>query len=1081
MSKVKERFLRYSCVLLCLVLFFTLLPVSALAEQPSSKVVRVGWYEDAYNITGKNGERSGYGYEYEQSVAAYTGWTYEYVKAGWSDLLQMMENGEIDLMAGISYTDERAEKMLFSELPMGHEKYYLYADLKHTDISASDLNTLNGKRVALMRTSVQATQFYDWEASHNLHLQYVDANSFEQGLQQAADREIDCVISTETPAWVEFGMSAIAITGGSDIYFAISKDRPDLKEELDSAMRTMESDKPFYADELYQRYLSAVSSPVLSSEEENWLEEHGDIRIGFLKDDGGISRYDPATSKLTGVITDYVQFARDCLDNHTLEFNLVGYDTLGEEIQALKNGDIDLIFHFTQNPYVAEQNGFVLSNTILSSNMVAITSESYFNEATATTAAVQKDDMQTKWYISYCYPEWNIVECDTAADVERAVLNGQADCLLAESGELDKYSDNKKLHSVFLMQPGNTAFALKLGSSTLMSILNKTLLTIPSSMLTGALSMYESEAQKVTLADFIKDNLLAVAMLTIAVFLLILLLILSFLKKSQRAEAKALDAAKKAQELNQQLKESQSALETALLQAENASRAKTDFLSNMSHDIRTPMNAIIGITALMKNEMGEPEKLQEHLEKLESSGRHLLGIINDILDMNRIESGQTSLNIVSVNLADQLAQVDSMIRPQAAARRQCLTFFTTHLRHENVMCDPTRLSQVLVNILSNAVKYTPTGGHISLEVEEIPRTGHYLKYKFIVKDDGIGMNKEFIQHLYDPFTRAESSMTSRVQGTGLGMAITKSVVDLMGGVIHVDSVPGRGTRFEVTLEFPIDANADESREQLSILLLGCGPENYQRIKDATEGRPVLLQAVPHIEDALSAVRQTCFDVVLLSSAIPPEMVQQLRSAAQPDIILLGISPAASDAAELSLANTGLDGYLPLPFFLSNLETELTRIREARTSTAPQAEASPLQGMKFLCAEDNDLNAEILRMLLEMQGASCTIYSDGKQLVDAFARVQPGEYDMILMDIQMPVMDGLDAARAIRRGENPLGKTIPILAMTANAFVEDIEKSRSAGMDAHLSKPVDIHMLEQTVRKFRVTPPPKLNDEMRYSR
>ena len=400
------------------------------------------------------------------------------------------------------------------------------------------------------------------------------------------------------------------------------------------------------------------------------------------------------------------------------------------------------------------------------------------------------------------------------------------------------------------------------------------------------------------------------------------------------------------------------AVKAALEIAEKASKAKTDFLSNMSHDIRTPMNAIVGLTTLMENELHQPEKLAEHLHKLESSGQLLLGIINDILDMSRIESGKTTLSVEPMHLSQQLDQLSTMIRAQASEKAQTFTV-STHLRHENLLADPTRLNQVLMNILSNAVKYTPCGGHIRFEVEELPRNEHYAKYRFVVQDDGIGMSEAYQKTLFDPFTREERSGTNRVQGTGLGMAITKNIVDLMGGSISVESATSKGTRFEVVLEFPIDAEAD---------------------------------AVPKAQ------------------ALPEE---------------------------------------------------------------PE-DVSPLCGMNFLCAEDNAINAEILELLLESKGAHCKIYPNGQELVDAFVRVKPGEYDMILMDVQMPVMDGLEAARRIRSSENPLGRVIPILAMTANAFLEDMQKSKEAGMDEHLSKPVDIDALEQTVKRFRVTPPPKIN-------
>ena len=400
------------------------------------------------------------------------------------------------------------------------------------------------------------------------------------------------------------------------------------------------------------------------------------------------------------------------------------------------------------------------------------------------------------------------------------------------------------------------------------------------------------------------------------------------------------------------------AVEAALEVAEKASQAKTDFLSNMSHDIRTPMNAIVGLTTLMENELHQPEKLADHLDKLESSGQLLLGIINNILDMSRIESGKTTLSVEPMHLSQQLDQLSTMIRAQASEKAQTFTV-STHLRHENLLADPTRLNQVLMNILSNAVKYTPRGGHIRFEVEELPRNEHYAKYRFVVQDDGIGMSKAYQKTLFDPFTREERSGTNRVQGTGLGMAITKNIVDLMGGSISVESATGKGTRFEVVLEFPIDTEAD---------------------------------AVPEAQ------------------ALPEE---------------------------------------------------------------PE-DVSPLCGMNFLCAEDNAINAEILELLLKSKGAHCKICPNGQEIVDAFVRVKPGEYDMILMDVQMPVMDGLEAARRIRSSANPLGQVIPILAMTANAFLEDMQKSKEAGMDEHLSKPVDIDALEQTVKRFRVTPPPIIN-------
>ena len=344
MNRITTRLKRYGCLLLCICLLMPLLQGTAAAVQDSS-VVRVAWYPDsAYNITCENGERSGYGYEYQQSVAAYTGWTYDYIEANWPDSLNMLQKGEIDLMAGVSYAEGRAQTMLFSDLPMGEEKYYLYANLAAANISVSDLTTLNGKRIGMLSESIATTQFCEWETRHGLHTEHVTITSDEDAAAKIASREIDGFISVESPQWQKYGLSAITSFGSSDVYFVISKSRPDLKEALDNAMRRIAHDKPFYQDDLYQRYLSAQSVELLSTEEQDWLRQHGAIRIGFLNHDTGISTFDIQTGDITGVLTDYVVYATNCLGDNALHFDLHGFDTQLEQLQALQNGEIDLIF-----------------------------------------------------------------------------------------------------------------------------------------------------------------------------------------------------------------------------------------------------------------------------------------------------------------------------------------------------------------------------------------------------------------------------------------------------------------------------------------------------------------------------------------------------------------------------------------------------------------------------------------------------------------------------------------------------------------------------------------------------------------
>ena len=951
MSETMQTLTRKSaCVMLSLLLLLSaVLPVKAAAETASAKVVRVGSFEDTFNYVNEKGARKGYGYELLETLSGYTGWQFEYVTCDWSDCFEKLKNGEIDIIGGISYTEDRTQEMLFSDEPMGVEKYYLYADLARADISASDFKTLNGKKIGVLMGTEPEVMLAEWEEKYGLKTEHVNISNNEDVKQKLANHEIDCFVSLEESFWAERGISTITRVGESGIYYAINKNRPDIKEELDDAMRALDEAVPFYTADLYKRYFSMDYTPILTGEEKAWLRKHGAIRMGFLASDSGVSTFDPATGEFTGVITDYIQFAADCLGNQELEFQLVGYDSKEAELDALKSGEIDMIFHCDQNPNLAEEYHFACTNTTWTSNLMAVTNKQHFNENNVNRIAVPQNKLSLKKYLAFYYPQWEIVDCDTQEDAARLVKDGQADCFVTGISSENKYSKKYSFYSVPLVNPVRSCFAVNSGNRSLLSILNKTIKAMPVNMLAGALAMYKSSARKVTLSDFIKDNFFKVLLISSIAVAVVLLTILMLLQKARKAEAAARKAASDTQELNAKL-------QVAVEKAESANRAKSTFLSNMSHDIRTPMNAIIGITALMKNELHEPEKLAEHLGKLESSGQLLLGIINNILDMSRIESGKTTLHVEKMNLPQQISQLDSIIRQQAGQRSQSFTV-STNLQHENVLADPNRLNQVLMNILSNAVKYTPTGGHIRLEVEELPRNEHYARYRFVVQDDGIGMSADYQKTLFDPFTREERSGTNKVQGTGLGMAITKSVIDLMGGSISVESATGKGTRFEVVLEFPIDTEADT-------------------------------------------------------------------------------------------------------------------VQKARALPEEEETTSPLSGMKFLCAEDNAINAEILQMLLETKGASCTICPNGQEIVDAFASVKPGEYDMILMDVQMPVMDGLEATRRIRSGENPLGRIIPILAMTANAFLEDMQKSKEAGMDEHLSKPVDISALEQVVKRFRVTPPRK---------
>ena len=563
----------------------------------------------------------------------------------------------------------------------------------------------------------------------------------------------------------------------------------------------------------------------------------------------------------------------------------------------------------------------------------------------------------------------------------------------------------------------------------------------------------------------------AVVLLVLASFVIIMLM---QFKQKQVVEAERRNSEVLAK-ANKELTAAAEAAERAEKTAKSANKAKSDFLSNMSHDIRTPMNAIVGMTKLIEHEKNDPDKLDIYLEKIQISSQHLLSLINDVLDMSKIESGDVSLDLDPVRLADEVTQIENIVRPQAEEHGHSFTVRVRKLSHEYVICDAVRMRQVMINLLSNAVKYTHNGGTIFYDIEELPcDAAENAKFRFTVTDNGCGMTQEFIKRIYEPFVRAENSTTNKVQGTGLGMAITKSIVDMMGGSIDIQSELGKGSRFDVTLTFPIDQNAEQSIDAKSVLLVSDDETLVENIRASLGSQEILLRTAAYIPEAVSLIGEMNADVILLNGYSDAqklsEAVKTLREHTKEKTLIFCCDYAVPEQVIGELKKNGADGLVTRPFFFSKLVRAVNEKNDS-SEISESENNSILNGMKFLCAEDNELNAEILTALLEIAGAKCVIYPDGEEIVKAFANVKKGDFDAILMDVQMPKMNGFEATKAIRNGENPLGKTIPIIAMTANAFSSDVQDCLNAGMDAHIPKPLDLTALEKNIRDI-VTPPPR---------
>ena len=1078
MSETMQTLTRKSaCVMLSLLLLLSaVLPVKAAAETASAKVVRVGSFEDTFNYVNEKGARKGYGYELLETLSGYTGWQFEYVTCDWSDCFEKLKNGEIDIIGGISYTEDRTQEMLFSDEPMGVEKYYLYADLSRADISASDFKTLNGKKIGVLMGTEPEVMLAEWEEKYGLKTEHVNISNNEDVKQKLANHEIDCFVSLEESFWAERGISTITRVGESGIYYAINKNRPDIKEELDDAMRALDEAVPFYTADLYKRYFSMDYTPILTGEEKAWLRKHGAIRMGFLASDSGVSTFDPATGEFTGVITDYIQFAADCLGNQELEFQLVGYDSKEAELDALKSGEIDMIFHCDQNPNLAEEYHFACTNTTWTSNLMAVTNKQHFNENNVNRIAVPQNKLSLKKYLAFYYPQWEIVDCDTQEDAARLVKDGQADCFVTGISSENKYSKKYSFYSVPLVNPVRSCFAVNSGNRSLLSILNKTIKAMPVNMLAGALAMYKSSARKVTLSDFIKDNFFKVMLISSIAVAVVLLTILMLLQKARKAEAAARKAASDTQELNAKL-------QVAVEKAESANRAKSTFLSNMSHDIRTPMNAIIGFTTLALSNIDDTDRVKDYLGKTLASSNHLLSLINDVLDMSRIESGKIHLEEVEVNLSDVLHDLKTIVSGQIYAKQLELYMDAMDVTDEDVYCDKTRLNQILLNLLSNAIKFTPAGGTVSVRVRQLAgKVRGCGQYEFRIKDNGIGMSQEFAQKIFEPFERERTSTVSRIQGTGLGMAITKNIVDMMGGTIEVQTAQGKGTEFTVCV--PMRAQTEQrpvekitELEGLKALVVDddfntCDSVTKMLVKVGMRaewtlsGKEAVLRARQSIE--MSDV----YHAYIIDWRLPDmngiEVTRQIRSLHDDTPIIILTAYDWSDI-EVEAKAAGVTAFCSKPMFMSDLRETLMSALGQKPADAVQRllpeKNADFKGKHILLVEDNELNREIAQEILREYGFLVDSAENGAVAVEKVSTAAPGSYDLLLMDVQMPIMDGYTATRKIRALDDPARAKLPIIAMTANAFDEDRRNALESGMNGFLSKPIVIDDLVQELRKI----------------
>ena len=1086
MAKGQAGIKRKACsiaVLLCLLAAISgIKPVSARAEADSTPV-RVGYYENEVFQEGarEGAVKTGYAYEYYRKLSEYTGWNYEYVYGGYGELYQMLLDGKIDLLAGLAWREERANRISYPEAVMGSEAYYLVKQDSADEITA-DAATLSGKKIGVL-DSAMVSVLDHYLKEHHVTAEVMTYSDHTQLFAAFDSREIDVLVAESDGSYAREHAEVLCALGSSAYYLCVSITRPDLLAELNKAQTLLAAEEPNYLSSLSAKYYSvSVTAHAFSAAEREWMENHDALHIGYLENYLPYSATDEQ-GQATGLVRDIVSEILKALGISDLSVAYTGYKSYDNMIADMATGAIDIAFPVGGGLYYSEENGIYQSNTVASASTEIVFRGTY-SEQTITHFAINENNRMQYYYVRTNFPDAQITFYPSIDDCLAAVLSGEVNCTTLNGLRANDMLKNSKYKGLSLHQTGRNddrCFGVKIGNEGLLKLLNRGVNVIGSDYAQNLSYRYTDGLYAYSFMDVIMDHMPLFGTLILAVAALVIFLLMRDSRRT-RKEAREKEAARQTlEEKNRELAESKEALAQALIGAEHANRAKTTFLNNMSHDIRTPMNAIIGFTALAAAHLENREQVQDYLGKISVSSQHLLSLINDVLDMSRIESGKMTIEETEVHLPDLIHDLRTIIQPNVSAKQLEFSIDTQDVVDEDIITDKLRLNQVLLNILSNAIKFTPSGGMISFRVIEKPSPADDLAcFEFRIRDNGIGMSEEFQKTIFDAFTREHTSTVSGIQGTGLGMAITKNIVDMMGGTIQVISAEGKGSEFIVSLPCRISATPTRFErlpelEGLRALVVDDDTDTCLSLCSMLRDigmRPDWTisgkEAVVRAKEALEHADE--FSAYIIDWMMPDlngiETVRRIRKvigASAPIIIL-----TAYDWVDFEeeAREAGVTAFCTKPLFMSELRNVLARPFRIPQPTADrknrQETPADFSGKRILLAEDNEMNQMIAVSILEQTGFAVEIADNGREAVDKLAGAPAGYYDIILMDIQMPVMDGYEAARRIRTLEDPQKKEIPIIAVTANAFEEDRQAAFAAGMNGHLAKPYDIGKIMQTL-------------------
>ena len=1038
---------------------------------------------------------SGYAYDYIQTIATYAGWDVEYIPCdSFAEGLRKTASGEADVFYEVSYTAERAKKILFPDEPMGFEYYYLYASGENASITPDDYSTLDGKTVGITSGVMMTDLLRRWAGKRNLKFRLVEYPAIPDKEADLLAGKID--LDLEVSMVAKNDLSAVAKIGSSAYYLVANKDRPDLIEDINFAMEKVLNNDLYFFSRLQERYFSdTVLSSNLTSDEKKWLAEHKVLRAGYFDHYLPFCATDGNGEPIGAVIDAIREMVRRLKLEDRLGIEFVRYDNQEEGYRAVESGEIDLMVPAYISSSVQRDYRIVGGRTLvtLASDFV-FPEDLELEELENMRIGVNRNNLMQYYYSRDSHPRAEIVPYDDIRGCLDGLLEGTSDGTFLNGLRTGGLLKTAKYHPLGAMRARNgfefhMAFAEdNLG---LMLLMNRGLTMLEPDFVNKTSFSYVGLIYGFSVADFLLDHIVpAVAAAALLAGLLVALVVVRVgNRKLAKINRKLVEHAgtietqrQHERELRRQIEKKQDQLEDALHMAQAANRAKTVFLSNMSHDIRTPMNAIIGFTGLAASHIGDTEHVREYLKTIAQSSEHLLSLINDILDMSRIESGKMVLNEKTESLAEILHALRDIVHADIQAKQHNFFIDTVDVRDELVFCDKMRLNQVLFNLVSNAIKYTRPGGTISLRIVQKPaaKAGH-ATFEFRCRDNGIGMDGEFAKTIFDPFTREETSTVSGIQGTGLGMAITKNIVEMMGGSISVSSRKGEGTEFTVTLDFQIAGGkpADPSIPELKGLrglVVDDDVNACQSIADMLRDVGMRSEWCVSGKEAVIRTEESLrhgdrFKVYVVDWLMPDmngiETVRRIRKVVGEDASIIILTAYDWADIETEAREAGVTGFVSKPLFPSDLQRVLLQACGKAVPGREEGEerAFPLEGRKVLMVDDSNLNLKVGTLLLRERGMQVDTATNGKMAVDTIRQKGAGAYDFVVMDVQMPVMDGYEATALIRK--LPGGDKLKIIAYSANAFQEDKEKSLKAGMDGHITKPLKIGEFLKELQRFSV--------------